>query len=173
MKAEFLVVMAADERDVIGDLVAAQDRVVGQKDIRPQGVRISGDAQSRLRRFVGEHIEGGVPPLSPKLILEGRVEGVVPSARHGAFIGVERTARRVACQGLNVRGLLQVMTVPVSYIDLVSGVNGVIQTTGRKILARIVIEDAAIAFKCVDNIAVEGTLARRQARRLANGESAL
>src|SRR5271155_479412 len=92
METELHTVFAAEQGDVIGHIVAARYGEVRQKNIRPQGVRIPGDTQSRLRRLVGDHIEGCVTKLPPEFVLDGRTEGVVPSAGTRIFIIVERTA---------------------------------------------------------------------------------
>ncbi len=62
---------------------------------------------------------------------------------------------------------------PTMLPNVLGGVDGVIQTARSQILARVVIKYAAIAFKRIDQEAIDRVLARRQAGRLADGECAL
>src|SRR6185437_17176599 len=92
--AELHGVMPADERDVVGEFVAAQDGQAGQEDVSAQIVRKTGNLQANFSRFVGDHIEALIVPLNACFILGGWTELPIPGTEHGAVVRVSGTARR-------------------------------------------------------------------------------
>src|ERR1700722_5331977 len=98
--------MAADEGEIVGELVAAQDRFVGKKNVGSKIVNETRDLQSHLAGLVGHHVKAVVIPLHATFVRDGRTELVIPGALEGVVIVMDRTARRKRGQRLNVRGLL-------------------------------------------------------------------
>src|SRR5215469_2233253 len=127
--------MAVADGDVIPEFLPPQDGVAGQVKGSAQRVRITGDAQLRLSGLVGNYIELIVVRLDPEFVCKRRLESVEPIAGGGAFVSTNRTTGRVTGQGLDIRRLLQVMSVAIREGQLVGVVHAVVQPEGRKVLA--------------------------------------
>ncbi len=91
---EFERVMAADDGEIVGELVAAQDRFVGNKNVGSKIVNETGNLQSHLAGLVGNHVKAVVIPLHPSFVRDGRSELVIPGALEGVVIGHESNCPR-------------------------------------------------------------------------------
>ena len=86
-------VMAADDGEIICELVSAKDREVGKENVGSEIVNETRDLKSHLSWFIGDHVKAVVIPLHASFILRGWGKLVIPGGLHIAVIGVRRTAR--------------------------------------------------------------------------------
>src|SRR5205085_11824816 len=147
--AESQGVQAAGQGKVVGSLGAPCDGEVRQEDVGSQIVDESEDLQPYFSRLIGDDVKAVVIPLQPELVLGLRTERVVPAELNVVVIIMSRAACRKACQRLHVRVFLEVMPVAVAQIELVVVAEAMVQPSGSKILARVVVKHAAVAFKLV------------------------
>src|ERR1700722_7747931 len=120
--------MAADHCEIVCELVSAQDRFVGKKNVSSKIIDKTRNLQSHFPWCVGDHSKTVVIPLRAGLILCARTELVIPGGLEIIVIVVNRTARRKSGQGLHVGRLLQVMSIPVGERKLVARVDAVVQS---------------------------------------------
>ena len=73
-------VMAVDDAEIVGELVAAQDRFVGKKNVGSKIVNETRDLQSHLAGLVRNHVKAVVIPLHASFVRDGRSELVIPGA---------------------------------------------------------------------------------------------
>ena len=155
-------VVAADQGEVVGELVAAQDGDVGYEDIRPQIIDEAGNLKSHLSGHVRNHIEAVVIPLYPRLVLHRRCElAVISGGLQIIVIGMDRTSRRKSRQRLHIRRLLEIVAIPVGNRNFVVRVEAMVQTTRRQVFPRVVWKDSTISFKLVYQKPIHRGLAGR------------
>src|SRR5215469_11913725 len=162
-------VVAAGKCKVVRNLGAPRDCEIRQEDVSSQIVGKTEYLQPHLPRLIWDNVETVVVPLRPEIVLSVGGELVEPPRLDVVVIVVDRTAGRKACQGLHIGIFLEVMTIPVTEIKLVVFAKSMVQSSGGKVLPRVVIEESPVRFQLADEILVQRILASRETCRRADG----
>ena len=146
MGAQPQVVRTARDVQVVNDLFAAQERVVGQEDV-PVEKAEAVDVQLRPERVVRTCKGIVVVVLEARLVDHPGREGVRPSQESGAVQRVGDEAARKAHQGLEVLVGLEARGDVVAQRELVGIVQPVIDSKQALVVVGLEGEDAAVVLK--------------------------
>src|SRR5207244_12069316 len=93
--------MAADQGEIVGEFVPAQDGDAGQENVRSQIIDETGNLKPHLSRLVRDHVKAVVLPLYAGLVLGGRIDLAVPGGSQTIIVGGDGTSGRKPRYGLH------------------------------------------------------------------------